>query len=120
MISIEQRLIAPDVTVLSVSGKIIAGHASFELASKVDELMQSSVRRVVFDLSAADYLDSSGLGIIVMYGQNLKKAGGQLFIAGPSGPVAHTLTLCKVAEVIPIFATLEQATTSFGKAAGVV
>jgi anti-sigma B factor antagonist len=118
MMSIEQRLIEPDITVLQLQGKITAGHHSRELAIKIDELLQAGAMRVVLDLTEAAYLDSTGLGIFVMYGGKLKKDGGGLRIAGARGPVATTLGLCKIAEIIPMFATVDQAADSFGLTAG--
>ena len=118
MMSIEQHLIEPDITVVQVQGKITAGHHSFELAAKVDELLQAGVGRIIFDLGDVTYLDSTGLGIIVTYGGKLKKSGGEMRISGARGPVATTLTLCKISEIIPMYATLAEATASFGFAAG--
>ena len=117
MMSIEQSHIEPDTTVLHIQGKISAGHSSRELAAKVDELVQAGAKRVIFDLTDATYLDSSGLGIIVLFGGKLKQFGGELRIAGPKGPVATTLKVSKVSEIIPVFDTLGQA--SFGRTAGV-
>ena len=116
MMTIEQTRIEPDIIVLHLQGKISAGHSSRELAAKVDELVQAGAKRVIFDLTDATYLDSSGLGIVVLFGGKLKQAGGELRLAGPKGPVATTLTLSKVSEIISVFDTLEQA--SFGRTAG--
>ena len=118
MMSIEQRSIDPGITVLQVQGKISAGHHARELAAKIDDLVQSGARHVIFDLTETTYVDSTGLGMIVMFGGKLKKNAGELRIVGASGLVANTLTLCKVPEIIPCFATLDQATSSFGLAAG--
>ncbi len=118
MMSIEQRTIPGDITVVHISGKITAGHHAQELARQIDDLMQANVLRVIFDLTDATYLDSTGLGMIVMYAGKLRKASGEFRIVGAGGPVANTLTLCKVSEIIPCFAALEQATSSFGLAAG--
>jgi len=118
MMSIEQRLFSPDITVIQIGGRITAGHHTQELARKIDDLLQSGLKRVIFDLHEATYLDSTGLGMIVMYGGKVRKNGGELRIAGAQGPVASTLSLCKVSEIIPLFATNEEAAASFGIAAG--
>lgn len=118
MMSLAQRLIEPGITLLQVQGKITAGHHARELAAKIDELVQSGVRHVIFDLTETTYLDSTGLGMIVMFGGKLKKNAGELRIVGAAGMVANTLMLCKVGEIIPCFATLGDATASFGLAAG--
>lgn len=115
---IEQRVVAPDITVLKVSGRITAGHRIQELAHTIDALMQANARRVIIDLSAAELLDSTGLGMLVMYAQNLKHTGGHMRIAGASGLVEHTLVLCKVSEVVPLLASVDDAARSFANAAG--
>lgn len=116
MMSIEQSQVEPDIVVLHIHGKISAGHSSRELAAKVDELVQAGVKRVIFDLTEATYLDSSGLGIVVLFGGKLKQSGGELRIAGATGPVHTTLKVSKVSEIVSVFETLQQA--SFGLSAG--
>ena len=118
MMSIEQRTIPGDITVVQIAGRITAGHHTQELARTIDGLMQADARRVIFDLAEANYLDSTGLGIIVMYGGKLRRSSGELRIASATGVVANTLTLCKVSEIIPCYPTLDDATKSFGLAAG--
>lgn len=118
MMTIEQRTIAPDVTVLQVQGRISLGRDSQELEWKVDDLLKADAKRIVFDLSGVTFLDSTGIGIIVMCGGKLKKSGGELRIAGPAGNVAHTLQLCKISEIVPVYPTLDAAAASFGLAAG--
>lgn len=118
MMTIELRTIDPDVTVLQVQGRISLGRDSQELEWKVDDLLKARAKRVVFDLAGVSYLDSTGIGIIVMCAGKLKDSGGDLRISGAAGNVAHTLELCRVTDIVPMFATLEQAASSFGMAAG--
>ena len=118
MMTIEQRTIDPGVTVLQVQGRISLGRDSQELEWKVDDLLKAQAKRIVLDLAGVTFLDSTGVGIIAMCGGKLKKTGGALRISGPTGIVANTLALCKISEIVPVFATLEQAASSFGMAAG--
>ena len=118
MMFIEQQPIEPDITVLRVQGRITAGRDSQELEWKVEDLLNTGGKRIVLDIAGVTYLDSTGLGIIVTCGGKLKKTGGELRISGATGTVAKTLVLCKVPEIIPVFATLEQAASSFDMAAG--
>ena len=117
MMSIEQSSLPPDITVLRLIGRVTAGHIH-ELARVVDDLNNAGVRRVIVDLAQAESLDSTGLGLVFMFAKTLRNSGGQLHIAAPHGPVAHTLALCKVADVIPIFPTTAEAASSFAKGAG--
>ncbi len=117
MMSIEKSSLPPDITVISLIGRVTAGHVH-ELARVVDDLNNAGVRRVIVDFAEADSLDSTGMGLIFMYAQTLKNVGGQLRIAAAHGAVAHTLALCKVSDVIPVLATTTEAASSFSKAAG--
>lgn len=116
MMTIEQLTMDPDVTVLQVQGRISMGRDAQELEWKVDDLLKAEAKRVVLDLTGVSYLDSTGIGIIVMCAGKLKDSGGKMKISGPAGSVAHTLELCRVTDIVPIFATLELAASSFAQA----
>ncbi len=117
MIAIEQRTIEPGITVLQVQGRIVLGRVSQELEWKIDELVKAQAKRVILDLAGVSFLDSTGVGILVMCAGKLKDSGGSLRISGAAGVVAHTLELCRVNEIVPLFASLEQAASSFRTAA---
>jgi anti-anti-sigma factor len=116
MMTIEQRTMEPGVTVLQVQGRISMGRDSQELEWKIDDLLKAQATRVIFDLAGVNYVDSTGIGIIVMCAGKLKDSGGNLRISGAAGNVAHTLELCRVTDIVPIFSTLEQAASSFPQA----
>jgi anti-sigma B factor antagonist len=116
MMTIEQLTMDPDVTVLQVQGRISMGRDAQELEWKVDDLLKAQAKHVVLDLTGVNYLDSTGIGIIVMCAGKLKDSGGKMSISGPVGTVAHTLELCRVTDIVPIFATLELAASSFAQA----
>lgn len=118
MITVEQRTMDPGVTVLQVQGRITLGNSSQELEFKVEGLVKSQAKRVVFDLAGVSFVDSTGIGIIVMAAARLKESGGSLRVSGAAGPVRRTLELCRVPEIVPLFATLEEAASSFSMAAG--
>lgn len=118
MMTIEQRNMDSGITVLQVQGRISLGRDSQELEWKVDDLVKSQSKHVVFDLAGVNYLDSTGIGIIIMCAGKLKDSGGQLRISGAVGNVAHTLGLCRVNDIVPLFPTVEEAASSFAKSTG--
>lgn len=69
----------------------IAGAAHFRRI--VGDLMGSGVRRVEVDLSATEFVDSSGLGALLWAEHRLKAIGGQLDIVNPRRDVARTFAL---------------------------
>ena len=71
---------------------------------QVVALVQGGERRIVVDLSAVDFLDSSGLGALVSV---LKALGGQgaLAVCGPKGSVLSLFKLTRMDKVFAIEAT---------------
>jgi anti-sigma B factor antagonist len=103
--------------VLEMSGRITLGRDCQQIESDVDELLRNKQTRVVFDLSKIRYMDSSGVGILVMCSGKIKGAGGELRIAGATGVVAQTLTLTRMNLIVPVYDTVEQALEGFSESA---
>jgi anti-sigma B factor antagonist len=118
MLTIEQHAVGFGITVLYVQGRITLGRSVQELEWKVDDLLKGQVKRVVFDLAGVSFLDNTGVGIIVMCAAKHKHAGGSLRISSTTGAVSQTLEMCRIPDVVPMFASLEQAAKSFAMAAG--
>lgn len=118
MLKIDQHDIGFGIVVLYVQGRLTLGRSAQDLEWKVEDLLKQQLPRVVFDLSELEFLDSTGIGIIVMCAAKLKEAGGGLRIAGASGGVAHTLHLCRVPDVAPTHQTVQGAADSFAMASG--
>jgi len=54
------------ITVLEMKGRITVGKEATALREKVSELSAANVRNIVFNLAGVDYIDSTGLGALVM------------------------------------------------------
>ena len=113
MLSIEKKEVHPDIVVLAMVGRIVIGRDSQQVEWAVSDLVQANCKKVVFDLSAVNHLDSTGVGIIVMCSSKLKQSGGQLRIAGPQGTVGEVLKLTQVDQIVPIHPTVDAATQNF-------
>ncbi len=104
---------APDLCVLEFSGKLLMGNESRQVEKIVGELLGAGVRRLIFDFSKLDTIDSTGVGIIVMCEGKMKKAGGKLRVAGPTGVVNDALTLTHVDRLVRIFPSTNEAMQNF-------
>lgn len=102
-----------NVVVLEMTGRITLGRDCQQIESDVDELVRGKQARIVFDLSKVKYMDSSGVGIIVMCSGKAREAGGELRIAGAAGVVEQTLKLTRTSTIVPMFATLSEALAGF-------
>jgi anti-sigma B factor antagonist len=107
---------AADVCLIGLSGKLMMGNDSRQVEWSVAELLGTGVKKIIFDLSNLNSIDSTGVGIIVMCEGKVRKAGGQLRIAGPEGLVRETLIMTHVDRLVQIYATAKEAAQNFNQA----
>ncbi len=94
VIHLEGRLTAPGVP---------------RLRSAITELVDGGSTRIVVDLSATEFVDSSGLGALIGGLKAARLAGGDLRIAGVTEPVRRVLKLTNLDRVLRDHATAEAA-----------
>jgi anti-anti-sigma factor len=67
-----------------------------------------AVARVVrIDLSAADFMDCAGVGVLVVSHRRLSRRGGGLVLDSPSGPVRRVLELTGLLDMIAVAASTD-------------
>jgi len=69
-----------------------------KLTAALDELIAQGVRLVVLDAADVEFMDSSGLRVIVQSGTKFSDAGGRLSIDGMSGAVQRVLEIAGMLE----------------------
>ncbi len=116
LLTVEKKRLTPDVVVLEIKGRITLGRECQQIEWTVDDLVKNDDRKVVLDLSGVTHVDSTGIGIIVMCSGKLKRAGGELRVAGATGVVEQVMKLTKVDEIVALFPDAATATESFSKA----
>lgn len=105
ILSIEHKRIEPDVVVMELHGRITMGSDSQQIEWGLAQLLKESQKKVIFDLTDVCYVDSSGVGILMMCHAKLKKAGGTLCLAGAQGFVEEALAMTSVNKIVPLYST---------------
>ena len=82
---------------VALRGEVDAGTAH-KLADTLDALVDDGAKLVVLDASDVEFLDSSGLRVIVNTGIKLSNVGGRLLIEGMSGAVQRVLEVSGLIE----------------------
>jgi anti-sigma B factor antagonist len=85
--------------VIRIEGRLTAPFVA-RFRHAVDELVQAGDVRVVVDLSATEFIDSSGLGALVGGLKSTRVAGGDLRIAGVTDPVRRVFKLTNLDRVL--------------------
>ena len=104
-LEIRRRLIEPDTVVVEIVGRIVFGPECQQIEWLIADLLSKDEKKIVFDISGVRHMDSTGVGIIVMCFGKLKKAGGDLRVAGARGVVADLLKITNVDHIIPLYPT---------------
>ena len=113
MLTINRKQIAPDIDVLEIGGRITLGRECRDVEWKLEDLIKENRRRIIFDLTGVNHVDSTGVGILVTCYGKVKHAGGELRLAGVQEPVAKVLHMTQVDKVIHLYPTLEDASAGF-------
>lgn len=118
LLKIETRKVEPDITVVELAGRIMLGPESRQVESLIHDLLKRNERKLIFDLSAVEYVDSTGIGTVTLCFSLVKKAGGALRVAGAQGKVWHLFKLTKLDTVLKFYPSVEAATADFALPAG--
>jgi len=100
------------VCILTLKGRLTVGEAT-PVRERVAEVLASGCNRIVLDLSGVDYIDSTGLGSLVICFTSVKKAGGALKLLKLNKRNVELLLLTKLHTIFEVFAEEDDAINSF-------
>ena len=84
-----------DVTLIEVGGQLIVGNRQLLKEQVLDQLERGD-REFIVDFSKTDYIDSSGLGVLVTLSKKIREQGGQLSLVGLSEDLRTLFELTKL------------------------
>ena len=113
ILQIEEKKAAPDVTILEMKGRMCMGRDCQEVEWRMTDLMKKGEKKVVFDLSGINLMDSTGVGILVSCFGRMKKSGGELRLVVVPGKVQEVLSMTMVDKVLHVFPTAIAAAENF-------
>ncbi len=90
-----------DVTVIEVEGQLIVGNRQ-ELKQMVLEELERGERTFVVDFDRTEYIDSSGLGVLVSLSKKIREQGGELVLAGLNEDLRTLFELTKLDTLFTI------------------
>ena len=81
-----------DETVVNVSGQLTVSD-QVAVGEMIQKVLQSSSSRIVVDLKNLEFMDSSGLGMLLVLHDKAKSANATVIISRPEGKVRKMLEL---------------------------
>ena len=101
------------ITILDLKGRLAVGEGSTLLREKVDQELTGGRDKVILNLKQVDYIDSTGLGTMVICFTRLQKAGGALKLVNLNRRNIELLLLTKLSTVMQIFGDEQESVNSF-------
>jgi anti-sigma B factor antagonist len=99
----------PDApNVLPLEGEIDL-HVSPRIAAALGAMIEQKPERLVVDLSAVSYIDSSGLAVLIEGMQNVEAYGGKFVLAGLQEQVRPIFEMARLDQVFIIFPHVDAA-----------
>ena len=101
-----------DAAVCALEGEVNIT-TSPELRKASDALIKGNEKKVLIDLSAVSYIDSSGLATLIEMFQRLKKTGGRMRLSNMNDKVKSVFEITKLYKLFEIFDTRDSALKDF-------
>jgi anti-sigma B factor antagonist len=103
------------VVVLELAGKIMGGPDASLLNDKLHDLLDKGKMKIIADLSGVNWMNSSGLGILIGGLTTMRNNGGDLKLSGVTERIQNLLMITKLLTVFDAHDSLDKAVASFKK-----
>jgi anti-sigma B factor antagonist len=100
------------IAILHLKGRLTVGEAS-SIRDNVNAALAAGHKNVIFDLGGVDYIDSTGLGSMVICYTTIKKNGGALKLVNPNKRNIELLLLTKLHTIFEVYSEEQDAVNSF-------
>ena len=107
---IETKQLDSGIALVTIAGRLVLGKDQPQLEAVVTDSLQQGRKRFVFDLAALDYADSSGIGTLVACLTKIKKADGDLRIAGANARMLRLFQITGVESLMSLYPSVAAAT----------
>lgn len=102
-----------DVMVLSPKGKIMGGPDATQMHDQLHEFINQGKKKVVIDLAKVDWMNSTGLGILISGLTTMRNSSGELKLANVTEKIQSLLTITKLITVFDCYDSVQEAAESF-------
>jgi anti-sigma B factor antagonist len=102
---------AEDYLVLDVAGEIDV-YTAPQLRERLIALVEGGARHVIVNLDRVEFLDSTGLGVLVGALKRLRGVGGELYLVCDQERLLKIFRITGLDRVFSMYASVEAATAS--------
>ncbi|MGC9199724.1 MAG: STAS domain-containing protein [Acidobacteriaceae bacterium] len=100
------------IAVVSLSGRLTLGSSLKIADSQIQAAIEDGASRVVLDLTDVEYMDSAGLGMLMVAFGLVNEKKGSLRLCGVAPRVMSLLQMTRTDGLLPIDQTREESLTA--------
>ncbi len=101
------------ITLLDLKGRLVAGGEAAALRNLIEEMAGNGGAKIILNMREVDFIDSLGLGTMVMCYSKLKKTGGIAKLSQLNRRNLELLLLTKIDTIFEVFDDETEAVNSF-------
>jgi anti-sigma B factor antagonist len=101
------------ITIQDLKGRLTVGDEVSRFRDQLQKLITSGHRNIVLQMEDVDYIDSTGLGALVMAYTSMQKAGGKIKLLNLSRRGIELLVMTKLTTIFEVFNDEQSAINSF-------
>ncbi len=101
------------IVILDLKGRLVVGDPSVRLREKVGAEIAQGTRKMILNLGEVDYIDSTGLGSMVICYTTTQKNNGAMKLTKLNKRNIELMLLTKLSTVFEIFPEEQDAVNSF-------
>lgn len=109
---IEHKRTESGAAVITLSGRMTFGRDAEQFEAAVQKAIEAGDRKFILDATALDYIDSAGIGALVSALTTVKKAGGELRLAGAKDRILRLFTMTGVDKLLSVYPTVAEAASA--------
>ncbi len=101
------------VAIIEPSGKLMGGSDTGELDERLYVLLGKERLKAVIDLGKTDWMNSSGIAILIHHWKKFNDAGGELKMANLTKRIERIMVISKLTSVFDVYDSVDEAVASF-------
>jgi anti-sigma B factor antagonist len=101
------------IAILDLDGRLTVGAEMAKYRETMQKLIDGGKRSVIVNMQKVDYVDSTGLGAMVMTYTTMQKAGGKMKLLNLTRRSIELLVMTKLTTIFEVFDDEQNAVNSF-------
>lgn len=109
----------PNISSVHIQGEIDL-YSSSALRTEFTRLIDQGYTRLILDAEKLEYMDSSGVGVLIHLLQKLKARNGRLAVCRLNGSPLRVLEMSNIISLLDVYSNMKEAITALKQKEGVL